>query len=111
MNSNLTCTPTYNGSAPPPPNQPPPPPPPPGGAVTLTIVNPGTGGGGGFVLGPEMLCDPGETCTFTVTAATFVTLTPIAYPGFSFGGWVGAGCGNAFTLDSSRTCTADFNRN
>ena len=108
INSNLTCTPTYNGSAPPPP---PPPPPPPGGAITLTIVNPGTGGGGGFVLGPEMLCDPGETCTFTVTSATSVTLTPIAYPGFVFGGWVGAGCANVMTLDSSRTCTADFNRN
>jgi hypothetical protein len=107
LNSNMTCTPTYNGSAPPPP----PPPPPPGGAITLTIINPGTGGGGGFILGPEVLCDPGETCTVTVTSATTVTLVPIAFDGFSFGGWVGSGCANVMLLNSSRTCTADFNRN
>jgi hypothetical protein len=106
INSNLTCTPSYNGSAPPPP-------PPPSGSNTLSLVNPGAGGGGGFILGPEMVCEPGNVGTCGVSYATpqTVTLTPIPYAGFRFAGWIEAGCANTMTVSGARTCTANFDRN
>jgi hypothetical protein len=76
-------------------------------------VNPGSGGGGGFVLGPEMVCEPGNvgTCALSYTSPQTVTLIPVPYAGFSFGGWLEAGCANVMAITGPRTCTANFNRN
>ena len=107
LESNVTCTPSYNGAGSPPA----PPPPAPGGPITLTVVNPGINGiGGGFVLGPEMVCMPGNSCTLTLSSPTTVTLFAVPFDGFYFGRWVEISCAETMLVNSSRTCTADFNR-
>jgi hypothetical protein len=60
-----------------------------------------------------MLCNPGggSLCSRTFSAPTPVSLIPVPYAGFSFAGWIGAGCGNSMTVSGNMTCTADFNRN
>jgi hypothetical protein len=107
LNSSLNCAPTFGSSG-----GSPPPPPPPSGTFTLSLVNPGTGGGGGFILGPEIFCNPGNQglCSRTFSTTVTISLTPVPYSGFYFGGWVEAGCTNTMTLSSSKTCTANFNR-
>jgi hypothetical protein len=108
VNSDLTCTPSYNGNI-----GPPPAPPPPSGTFVLSVVNPGAGGGGGFILGPEMVCEPGNvgTCSLSYSTPRVVTLTPVPYAGFTFSGWSGAGCASTMTISGPTTCTATFTRN
>ena len=98
----ITCTPTYDGGAPPPA------PPPPSGSITLAIDN----AGGGFVLGPEMVCEPGNvgTCRVSYPSAQLVTLIAVPYAGFSFSGWAEPGCSAVMVLSTSKTCTAVFRR-
>jgi hypothetical protein len=105
VNGNLTCTPAYNGSAAPSP-------PAAAGSYVLSLINPGASGGGGFILGPEMVCEPGNvgTCTLSYTSPRTVTLIPFPYAGFSFGGWVEPGCADTMTITGPKTCTANFRR-
>lgn len=80
---------------------------------TLLVTKDGTGTG--TVTSDPLGIDCGATCSFDFNAGSSVTLTAAADFGSVFAGW-GSDCSScgtntecALTMDSSKTCTAEFN--
>ncbi|MET0501933.1 MAG: fibronectin type III domain-containing protein [Candidatus Binatia bacterium] len=93
MNTNQTCTATFNPQAP--------------QSFSLSISKAGTGIG--TVTSAPSGINCGSTCSALYSSGTLVTLTATPATGSTFAGWTGSGCANgAATMTASIGCTATF---
>ena len=93
MNSNKTCTATFNTQLP----------------QTFGLSISKTGTGSGTVSSAPAGINCGSDCSEAYTNGTLVVLSVVPAPGSIFSGWVGSGCGNgSVSMSGIRSCTAVF---
>jgi hypothetical protein len=103
LTANRSCAPTFGGAGDPLP--------PSSGSISLAIINPSSGGSGkgGHVYWSGVgWISPGQSASRTYSAPTAVTLLAIPQSGYTFAGWIGAGCANSMTVNDERECIANF---
>ncbi|BAP54803.1 Na-Ca exchanger/integrin-beta4 [Thioploca ingrica] len=92
--TNITCIATFNSNSIPP------------STAILTVTKAGTGNG--TISGNGIHC--GNTCSYTYSQGTAVTLTATPDGNSTFTGWSGTACGSTFTITTSMNCTATFDK-
>ncbi|NJO16122.1 MAG: hypothetical protein HC877_10315 [Thioploca sp.] len=92
INADMTCTAIFNSK----PTSP--------STTILTITKAGMGNG--TISGSGINC--GNTCSYTYSQGTAVTLTATPDGNSTFTGWSGTHCGSTFTITTSINCTATF---